>query len=257
MSIKIKNRAEIEKMRVAGKLAAEVLEMIEPYVGPGISTGEINRICHEYIVNKQNAVPAPLNYHGYPASVCTSVNEVVCHGIPDMGRILKIGDILNIDVTVIKDGYHGDTNKTFIIGSVSPAVEKLIDTTRECLYNAIKIVKPGTRLGDIGYLIQTLAEKRGFSVVKEFCGHGIGKMFHEEPEVLHYGRRHKGVMLKPGMTFTIEPMINLGKRHIDISKADGWTVTTKDKEYSAQFEHTILVTDTGYEVLTLGKGEEI
>ena len=257
MSIIIKRPDEIEKMRFAGKLAADVLEMITPYVKPGATTGEINQICHDYIVNVQKAIPAPLNYHGYPASVCTSVNEVVCHGIPSFNHFLIDGDILNIDVTVIKDGYHADTNMTFYIGEVADEVRKLVEVTKECLYKSIKIVKPGIRFGDIGNVIQKHAEGNGYSVVREFCGHGIGRNFHEDPEVLHYGKKNTGKLLKEGMTFTIEPMINLGSHHINISKEDGWTVTTKDRKPSAQFEHTLVVTKTGCEVITLRTGEII
>src|SRR5690606_35078922 len=213
MPVSIKTPEEIEKMRVAGRLAAEVLEMIEPWVKPGISTGELDRICHDYIVNVLNAIPAPLNYHGFPKSICTSLNHVVCHGIPSDTKILKSGDILNIDVTVIKDGYHGDTSKMFLVGDVAPHAERLVRITQECLYKAIEIVRPGTRLGDIGHIIQTLAESNNYSVVREYCGHGIGRIFHEDPQVLHYGKPGTGIELVEGMTFTIEPMINLGERY--------------------------------------------
>jgi methionyl aminopeptidase len=257
MSVKIKTLEEIEKMRIVGRLAAEVLEMITPYVTAGISTGELNRICHNYIVNKQDAIPAPLNYHGFPASICTSINEVVCHGIPDDKQILMDGDIVNVDITVIKDGYHGDTSKTFMIGKVADEVARLVSVTEECLYEAIKILRPGIRLGEVGCVIQKLATKNGYGIVRDFCGHGIGKSFHEDPEVVHYGSRKTGVRLKEGMTFTIEPMINMGKHNIVISKKDGWTVTTKDKTLSAQFEHTLLITVDGCEVLTKRNNEDI
>jgi methionyl aminopeptidase len=255
MAVSIKTPEEIEKMRVAGRLAAEVLEMIVPHVKGGISTGELDRICHDYIVNEQQAIPAPLDYHGFPKSICTSVNQVVCHGIPSDRKILKNGDIVNIDITVIKDGYHGDTSQMFVIGKPQPHAERLINITRECLYRAIKLVKPGIRLGDIGHVIQDHAESNYYSVVREYCGHGIGKVFHEEPQVLHYGKPGTGLELLPGMTFTIEPMINAGKRHTKLSKKDGWTVETKDGRLSAQFEHTLLVTDDGHEVLTARSNE--
>ncbi len=249
MTITINTEADIEKMRVAGRLAAEVLEMIEPHVKAGISTGELDRICHDYIVNEQQAIPAPLNYHGFPKSICTSVNQVICHGIPSDTKILKKGDIINVDITVIKDGYHGDTSKMFHIGEASPSNQRLVDITQECLYMAIDMVKPGVQLGDIGHAIQTHAEKNHYSVVREYCGHGIGKNFHEDPQVLHYGRPGTGVTIQEGMIFTIEPMINLGSRHNKLLK-DGWTVVTKDRKLSAQWEHTLLVTASGVEVLT-------
>ena len=255
MSISIKTPEEIEKMRTAGRLAAAVLEMISDHVRPGISTGELDKICHDYIVNEQGAIPAPLNYRGFPKSICTSVNQVVCHGIPSDSKILKQGDIVNIDITVIKDGYHGDTSKMFFVGKIQPHAERLVKVTQECLYLGIDLVKPGVRLGDIGYAIQSYAEKNHFSVVREYCGHGIGKVFHEDPQVLHYGKPNTGVELKTGMTFTIEPMINAGKRHVKLSTRDGWTVETVDKRLSAQWEHTILVTHSGHEVLTK-RGEE-
>lgn len=248
MSIIIKTSEEIAKMRVAGKLAGEVLEMIGPYVKPGVSTLELNDICHEYITKVQNAIPAPLNYKGFPKSICTSLNYVVCHGIPN-DRILKNGDIINIDVTVIKEGFHGDTSKMFVVGEPSVLAKRLIKVTRECLLLGIEQVKPGNRLGDIGFAIQTHAHKHHFSVVREYCGHGIGRIFHEEPQVLHYGSAHTGIELVPGMTFTIEPMINAGKRHTKLLQ-DNWTVVTKDHSLSAQWEHTLLVTDTGCEVLS-------
>ena len=250
MAVSIKTPEDIEKMRVAGRLAAEVLEMIEPFVKVGVSTGELDRICHDYIVNVQNAIPAPLNYNGFPKSICTSLNHVVCHGIPSDSKILKSGDILNIDITVIKDGFHGDTSKMFLLGEVAPHARRLIKVTQECLYKAIEIVKPGIRLGDIGHVIQTYAEANNYSVVREYCGHGIGRIFHEDPQVLHYGKPATGILVVEGMTFTIEPMINLGERHTKLSKTDGWTVTTRDRRLSAQWEHTLAVTANGCEVLT-------
>ncbi|MFZ5842288.1 MAG: type I methionyl aminopeptidase [Pseudomonadota bacterium] len=255
MTVTIKTPAEQEKMRVAGRLAAEVLEMIEPHVKKGVSTDELNRICHDYIVNVQHAIPAPLNYNGFPKSICTSVNHVVCHGIPNE-RELKDGDIVNIDITVIKDGYHGDTSKMFVVGKPSIQAERLIRVTQECLYKAIAIVKPGTKLGDIGAVIQQHAEGAGYSVVQEYCGHGIGAIFHEDPQILHYGRAGTGMELKEGMCFTIEPMINAGKRHVSLMR-DGWTAVTKDRSLSAQWEHTVLVTATGVEVLTKRKEESL
>ena len=253
MTVTIKTAEDIEKMRIAGRLAAEVLEMIEPHVKPGITTEELDRLCHDYIVNEQKAIPAPLNYKGFPKSICTSINHVVCHGIPN-DKALKDGDTINIDVTVIKDGYHGDTSRMFHVGTVAPWAERLSKVTQECLYKAIELVKPGCRLGDIGEVIQKHAEKNGFSVVREFCGHGIGKVFHEEPQIVHYGRAGTGMELKEGMTFTIEPMINQGTRKVSTSD-DGWTVVTDDGKLSAQFEHTVAVTKTGVEVLTLRAGE--
>lgn len=253
MSVTIKSPEEIEKMRIAGKLASEVLEMIEPHVVPGVSTLELNRICHEYIVNELNAIPAPLNYRGFPKSICTSVNHQVCHGIPGE-RTLKIGDILNIDITVIKDGYHGDTSKMFILGKPSVLAKRIVELTYDALRIGIDQVKPGAKLGDIGHAIQSFVEKNRFSVVREYCGHGIGRMFHEDPQVLHYGKPNTGIELEPGMTFTIEPMVNAGKRNVRLLP-DGWTVVTKDHSLSAQWEHTVLVTDNSYEVLTL-RGEE-
>ena len=257
MSVSIKTPEDIEKMRVAGRLAAEVLEMIEPFVKVGVSTGELDRICHDYIVNVQNAIPAPLNYNGFPKSICTSLNHVVCHGIPSDSKILKSGDILNIDITVIKDGFHGDTSKMFLLGEVAPHAKRLIKVTQECLYKAIEIVKPGIRLGDIGHVIQTHAEANNYSVVREYCGHGIGRIFHEDPQVLHYGKPATGILVVEGMTFTIEPMINLGERHTKLSKSDGWTVTTRDRRLSAQWEHTLAVTASGCEVLTRRREEDV
>lgn len=250
MSVTIKTPDEIALMREAGRLAAEVLEMIGPYVQPGISTGELDRICHDYIVNVQQAIPAPLNYNGFPKSICTSVNHVICHGIPADDKILKDGDIINIDVTVIKHGFHGDTSKMFAVGTIAPHAQRLVTVTHECLLKAIALVRPGTCLGDIGQVIQQHAEAQHFSVVREYCGHGIGRIFHEEPQVLHYGQRNTGMQLRAGMTFTIEPMINAGTRHTKLSRTDGWTVTTRDRRLSAQWEHTLAVTADGCEVLT-------
>ncbi|MEC8907957.1 MULTISPECIES: type I methionyl aminopeptidase [Thalassolituus] len=255
MGVTINTAEDIAKMRVAGRLAAEVLEMIGDYVKPGVSTGELDRICHDYIVNEQKAIPAPLNYNGFPKSICTSVNQVICHGIPSDDKILKKGDIVNIDVTVIKDGYHGDTSKMFMVGDVQPALDRLIRVTQESLYLAIDMVKPGVQLGDIGHAIQTYAESNHYSVVREYCGHGIGKVFHEDPQILHYGKPGTGMAIQEGMIFTIEPMINLGSRHNKLLK-DGWTVVTKDRKASAQWEHTLLVTADGVEVLTKRKEEE-
>jgi len=243
-------------MRASGRLAAEVLEMIEPHVVPGISTGELDRICHDYIVNVQQVIPAPLNYNGFPKSICTSLNHVICHGIPSDTAILKQGDIVNIDITVIKDGFHGDTSKMFLVGKVAPHAEKLVSITQECLYKAIDIVRPGITLGDIGHIIQQHAESNHFTVVREYCGHGIGKIFHEEPQVLHYGQPNTGMTIEEGMTFTIEPMINAGSRHTKLSRKDGWTVTTRDRRLSAQWEHTLAVTTSGCEVLTRRQEEQ-
>ena len=244
----IKTPDEIRKMRVAGHLAAEVLQMIEPHVQPGITTDDLNSICHDHIINKQKAIPAPLNYRGFPKSICTSVNHQVCHGIPS-SRVLKSGDIVNIDVTVIKDEYHGDTSKMFLVGKPTVQAERLCRVTRECLLKGIEMVRPGIKLGDIGFAIQQYAENHNYSVVREYCGHGIGRIFHEEPQVLHYGTPGTGLTLEPGMTFTIEPMVNAGKRHVKLL-SDNWTVVTKDHSLSAQWEHTLLVTDDGVEVLT-------
>ncbi|MBN1379449.1 MAG: type I methionyl aminopeptidase [Gammaproteobacteria bacterium] len=253
MTVNLKTAEEIEKMRLAGRLAAEVLEMIEPYVQPGISTAELDRICHDYIVNHQGGIPAPLNYRGYPKSICTSVNHQICHGIPSE-RILKSGDIVNIDITVIKDEYHGDTSRMFLLGTPSVQADRLCRVTRECLLKGISMVRPGAKLGDIGHAIQQYAEKHRYSVVREYCGHGIGRVFHEDPQVLHYGDPGTGIALQPGMTFTIEPMINAGKRHVKLLP-DNWTVVTKDHSLSAQWEHTVLVTVDGVEVLTRRKNE--
>jgi len=253
MPVTIKTPEEVEKMRIAGRLAAEVLRMIRPHVQPGVTTGELDRICHEYIVNVQQAIPAPLNYKGFPRSICTSVNHQVCHGIPG-DKKLKKGDIVNIDITVIKDGFHGDTSKMFYIGEPSIQAKRLVQITHECLLKGIAMVRPGIRLGDIGHAIQQHAEAHGFSVVREYCGHGIGREFHEDPQVLHYGQPGTGMSLEPGMTFTIEPMINAGKREVKLLP-DNWTVVTRDHSLSAQWEHTVLVTDKGREVLTLAPGD--
>jgi methionyl aminopeptidase len=257
MVVHIKQPEEIQKMRVAGRLAADVLDFIAPHVRTGITTGELDRLCHEYMVKVQNTVPAPLNYappgyQPYPKSICTSVNHVVCHGVPG-DKKLKLGDIVNIDVTVIKDGYHGDTSRMFYVGPPSIQAKRLCDVTYECMWLGIDTVRPGAYLGDIGSAIQTHAEQNGYSVVREFCGHGIGARFHEEPQVLHYGRPGTGIRLEPGMTFTIEPMINAGKPDIR-QLADGWTIVTKDHSLSAQWEHTVLVSASGCEVLTLSPG---
>ncbi len=249
MTIVIKNADDIKKMRVACHLAADVLQMIEPFVKPGITTDELNSICHDYIINIQKAIPAPLNYRGFPKSICTSVNHQICHGIPGEKR-LKSSDIINIDITVIKDGYHGDTSKMFYVGEPSVLAQRLCSTAKECLDIGISMVKPGVKLGDIGYAIQNHAEKNRFSVVREYCGHGIGREFHEDPQVLHYGKPGTGVTIEEGMTFTIEPMINAGKRHTKLLP-DNWTVVTKDKKLSAQWEHTLLVTSDGVDILTI------
>ncbi len=240
-------------MRVAGRLAAEVLRMIEPYIKPGVSTGELDRICHDYIVNVQRAVPAPLNYRGFPKSICTSVNHQVCHGIPG-DKTLKKGDIINVDVTVIKDGYHGDTSRMFFVDEPSIQARRLVQVTKECLLKGIEQVRPGARLGDIGHAIQIHAERHNYSIVREYCGHGIGREFHEDPQVLHYGLPGTGVALRAGMCFTVEPMINAGAAAVRLLP-DNWTVVTRDHSLSAQWEHTILVTDTGHEILTLAPGE--
>ncbi|MDH3342888.1 MAG: type I methionyl aminopeptidase [Gammaproteobacteria bacterium] len=255
MSILIKNKQEIEKMRIAGRLAGEVLQMIRPYVVAGVTTDELDKICHDYIVNEQKAIPAPLNYHGFPKSICTSVNHQVCHGIPS-NKKLKKGDIINIDITVIKDEFHGDTSKMFYIGEPPIKARIASEVSLECLRLGIDQVKPGARLGNIGYVIQQYAESRNCSVVREYCGHGIGRGFHEDPQVLHYGKEGTGVKLEPGMIFTIEPMINAGKRDVKLLN-DNWTVVTKDHSPSAQWEHTILVTETGHEILTQCPGDEI
>ena len=252
----IKSVEEINGMREAGKLAAEVLDMITNFVKPGISTGELDKICHDYIVEEQKAIPANVGYRGFEKTLCTSLNQVICHGIPDDKRFLKNGDILNIDVTVIKDGWHGDTSKMFLVGKCQPHNERLVKITQECLYKAIEIVKPGAYLGDIGNIIQKHAESNYYSVVEDYCGHGIGTVYHEEPQVLHYGNPNTGIQLKEGMCFTIEPMINQGSKYTK-SLSDGWTVETKDGRNSAQWEHTLAVTNDGVEVLTKRSEESI
>ena len=242
-------------MRQVGALAAAQLEMIEPFIRPGVSTGELDRICHDYTINEQDAVPAPLNYRGFPKSICTSINHVVCHGIPSDGKFLKSGDIINIDITVIKEGFHGDTSRMFNVGKPKLLAERLINICKESMWIGIEQVKPGNTLGDIGASIQAFVEKNRYSVVREYCGHGIGRVFHEDPQVLHYGTPGTGLVLEEGMTFTIEPMINAGKRHTKLL-SDGWTVVTKDKSLSAQWEHTLVVTNNGFEVLTLSENEK-
>lgn len=254
MTVRIKTPDEIEKMRVAGRMAAEVLEMIGDYVVPGVTTEELDKLCHDHIVDVQKAVPACLGYRGFPKSICTSVNQVICHGIPSAKKKLKKGDIINIDVTVIYDDYHGDTSKMYFVGKKLPHAERLVKITQECLYKGIDIVKPGITLGDIGHVIQSHAEKNHYSIVKDYCGHGIGKVFHEEPQVLHYGRPGQGLELKEGMTFTIEPMLNAGNELTRL-KSDGWTVETRDGRLSAQWEHTMAVTKNGVEVFTARKDE--
>jgi methionyl aminopeptidase len=253
--ITYKSVEEQAGMRSAGRAAASVLDMIESHVKAGISTEDLDQICHRFITQDLGCIPAPLNYKGFPKSICTSVNQVVCHGIPGP-KVLKRGDIINIDITVIKDGWHGDTSRTFFIGDGTILAKRLVETTREAMIAGIRMVAPGVRLGDIGATIQRLAESRGFSVVREYCGHGIGRIFHEEPQVLHYGKPGTGVELAPGMTFTIEPMLNAGRADVKLLP-DGWTVVTKDHSLSAQWEHTVLCTKTGFEVLTLGADEKI
>jgi len=260
MSITIKTPEQIEKMRIAGHLAAEVLHVVKDYVKPGVTTAELDRICHEHIVKVQGAIPANIGYGGghgripFPAATCTSVNNVICHGIPSESKVLKDGDIVNIDVTVIKDGWHGDTSRMYIVGKPSTMAQRLVDVTREAMWRGIRAVKPGATLGDIGHAIQSYAEANRFSVVREYCGHGIGQVYHEEPQVLHYGMPGSGMVLKKGMTFTIEPMINAGQRGTRLLP-DGWTVVTKDRSLSAQWEHMVAVTDDGFDVLTMLPGD--
>ncbi|MBK1719816.1 type I methionyl aminopeptidase [Thiocystis violacea] len=249
MSVQIKTPEAIEKMRVAGRLAADVLDMIEPYVKPGVATDELDRICHRFITEIQDAIPAPLDYRGFPKSICTSVNHQVCHGIPSHKRLRK-GDIVNIDITVIKNGYHGDTSKMFFVGEPSVLARRLVTVTQQAMMLGIAAVRPEATLGDIGHAVQRFVESQGYSVVREYCGHGIGRDFHEDPQVLHYGKPGEGLRLQPGMCFTVEPMVNAGKRFIKVLP-DGWTVVTKDRTLSAQWEHTVLVTQTGHEILTL------
>jgi methionyl aminopeptidase len=253
MTVTIKTADEQNKMRIAGRLAAEVLDMIGDHVRPGVTTGELDTICHRYITDVQNAIPAPLNYRGFPKSVCTSVNHVVCHGIPGE-RKLKAGDAINIDVTVIKDGFHGDTSRMFFVGKPSIKAQRVSQVAYEGMWTGIRKLAPGSRLGDVGAAIQEFVEQHRFSIVREYCGHGIGRAFHEDPQVLHYGKRGTGLELRAGMTLTVEPMVNAGKRHVRLLP-DGWTVVTKDHSLSAQWEHTVLVTETGYEVLTLGAAD--
>ena len=255
MKVSIKSPQDIENMRVAGRLAAEVLQMIGPYVKPGVTTAELDRICHEHIVQVQHSIPANVGYKGFPASICTSVNNVICHGIPSPGKVLKEGDILNIDVTVIKDGWHGDTSRMYTVGEPSVKAKRLIDVTRAAMFAGIRAVRPGATLGDIGHAIQKLVEAERFSVVREYCGHGIGRIYHEDPQVLHYGQPGTGLRLEKGMTFTIEPMVNEGARHTRLMP-DGWTVVTKDRSLSAQWEHTVAVTDDGVEILTRLPGDD-
>ena len=249
MAINLKSQQEIDCMRTAGQLAAEVLDVVTPFVVPGVSTEELDKICFNHITEVQKAVPANVGYRGYEKTICASVNQVICHGIPSPNKILKDGDIINIDVTVLKDGWHGDTSKMFLVGKTQPHNERLVKVTQECLYKAIEVVRPGARLGDIGSVIQQHAEQNHYSVVEDYCGHGIGKVYHDEPQVLHYGKFGTGLELKAGMCFTIEPMINQGKKHTKLL-SDGWTVETKDGRNSAQWEHTIAVTEQGFEVLT-------
>jgi len=250
MTVTIKTADEQDKMRVAGRLAAEVLDMIADYVKPGVTTGELDRICHDYITDVQGAIPAPLNYRGFPKSICTSVNHVVCHGIPG-DRRLKAGDAVNIDITVIKDGFHGDTSRMFFAGKPGVLAQRLADVAFESMWLGIEQLAPGKHLGDVGAAIQHHVEKNRFSVVREYCGHGIGRVFHEDPQVLHYGSPGTGMELRAGMTLTVEPMVNAGKASVKLLP-DGWTVVTKDHSLSAQWEHTVLITETGHEVLTLG-----
>ena len=249
MKINLKTNDQIVQMRVAGKLAAEVLEMITPLVVPGVSTEELDRICHDYIVDNQQSIPANVGYNGFEKTICSSVNQVICHGIPSEKKILKDGDILNIDVTVIRNGWHGDTSKMFLVGKTQPHNERLVKVTQECLYKAIEVVKPGAYLGDIGAVIQEHAQKNHYSVVEDYCGHGIGQVYHEDPQVLHYGKKGTGFRLEEGLIFTIEPMINQGTKYTKVLR-DGWTVETEDGRNSAQWEHTLAVTSSGVEVLT-------
>ena len=254
MAINLKTPQDIEKMREAGRLAAEVLHMVAPYVKPGVTTEELDRICHDHIVQVQGAVPANVGYRGYPRATCISANNVICHGIPG-DKVLKDGDIINIDVTVIKDGWHGDTSRMYYVGTPSVMARRLVEVTRQALFEGIRAVRPGATLGDVGHAIQTYAESERFSVVREYCGHGIGKVYHDEPQVLHYGRPGEGLVLQEGMTFTIEPMINEGARHTRVLP-DGWTVVTKDRKLSAQWEHTVAVTADGFDILTRLPGDD-
>jgi methionyl aminopeptidase len=255
MKISIKSEKDIEMMRVAGRLAAEVLQIVAPHVKSGVTTEELDRICHEHIVQVQKSIPANVGYRGFPASICTSVNNVICHGIPSPSKVLKDGDIVNIDVTVIKDGWHGDTSRMYFVGEPSVKAKRLVDVTREAMFAGIRKVRPGATLGDVGHAIQSLVEAERFSVVREYCGHGIGQVYHDDPQVLHYGQPGTGVRLEKGMTFTIEPMVNEGARHTRLMP-DGWTVVTRDRSLSAQWEHTVLVTDDGVEILTRLPGDD-
>jgi methionyl aminopeptidase len=254
MSISLKSKKDIEKMKIAGRKAASVLEMLDDHVKPGVTTNQLDEIAYKFITEELKCIPANINYNGYPKTLCTSVNQVVCHGIPSDDRVLKDGDIINIDVTVIEDGWHGDTSKMYLVGKVADHAKRLVEVTQECMYAGIKEVRPGAHLGDVGAAIQEHAETNHYSVVRDYCGHGIGQVYHEEPQVLHYGQRHEGLELKEGMCFTIEPMINLGGYQTKLLN-DGWTVVTKDGRLSAQWEHTIAVTSSGYEILTLRSEE--
>ena len=253
MTVTIKSPEQQDKMRIAGRLAADVLDMIGDFVKPGISTSDLDKICHKYITEVQHAIPAPLNYRGFPKSICTSLNHVVCHGIP-AERILKSGDSLNIDITVIKDGFHGDTSRMFFVGKPSIKAKRLSDIAYKSMWLGIEQLREDNYLGDIGSAIQSYVEKNRYSVVREYCGHGISQVFHEEPQVLHYGKPKTGLQLKAGMTITVEPMVNAGRKEVKLLP-DGWTVVTKDHDLSAQWEHTILIKKNGYEVLTLGKDQ--
>ena len=255
MDVSIKSPQDIERMRVAGRLAAEVLQVVAPHVKAGVSTAELDRICHDHIVNVQQAIPANVGYKGFPATVCTSVNNVICHGIPSPSKILKDGDIVNIDVTVIKDGWHGDTSRMYVVGKPSVKAQRLVDVTRAAMFEGIRAVRPGATLGDVGHAIQKHVEAERFSVVREYCGHGIGQIYHDDPQVLHYGQPGTGLRLQEGMTFTIEPMVNEGQRHTKLLN-DGWTVVTRDKSLSAQWEHTVVVTADGVEILTRLPGDD-
>lgn len=255
MKITLKSEQDIEMMRIAGRLAAEVLQVVAPFVKSGVTTAELDRICHEHIVQVQQSIPANVGYKGFPASICTSVNNVICHGIPSPAKVLKDGDIVNIDVTVIKNGWHGDTSRMYFVGEPSVKAKRLVDITREALFAGIRQVRPGATLGDVGHAIQSLVEAERFSVVREYCGHGIGQIYHDDPQVLHYGQPGTGVRLEKGMTFTIEPMVNEGARHTRLMP-DGWTVVTRDRSLSAQWEHTVVVTDDGVEILTRLPGDD-
>ena len=251
MSFSLKSKKDIEKMKIAGRKAANVLEMLTEYVVPGVTTGELDDIAFKFITEELKCIPANIGYSGFPKTLCTSINNVICHGIPTKDKTLKNGDIVNIDVTVIDDGWHGDTSRMYLVGKVPAHAKRLVDVTKDCLFAGINEVKPGATLGDIGFAIQNLAEKNHYSVVRDYCGHGIGKTYHEEPQVMHYGQKGEGLKLEEGMCFTIEPMINLGSHHSKVLN-DGWTVVTNDGKLSAQWEHTVAVTSNGHEILTLG-----